>query len=317
MNINLFLASPRGYCAWVKRAIEIVDWALKKYWTHLYVNHEIVHNKYIIKYFENKWVIFWEKPENIKEGSIIIFSAHWVWPKFIETVRKQKLRFIDASCPLVIKVHNEAKKNIDEWYKIIYIWKKDHQEALWIKEEDENKIHIVSNLSDLENIKNSFEKDQKLALLTQTTLSVDETKSLIESIKNIFPNIVLPKTSDICYATTNRQEAIKKLCEKVDILFIVGSKNSSNSVKLKEIWEKNKIPSFLIDSYKEIEESIFEGILKEKWSINIWISWWASAPEKLIQEVINYFKSMWCKNIEEVNTIEEKISFWNNIELMI
>lgn len=317
MSINLFLASPRGYCAWVKRAIEIVDWALKKYWTPLYVNHEIVHNKYIIKYFENKWVIFWEKPENIKDGSIIIFSAHWVWPKFIETVRKQKLRFIDASCPLVIKVHNEAKKFINEWYKIIYIWKKDHQEALWIKEEDEGKIEIVSNLSDLESIKNSFEKDQKLALLTQTTLSVDETKSLIESIKNTFTNIVLPLSSDICYATTNRQEAIKKLCEKVDILFIVGSKNSSNSVKLKEIWEKKKIPSFLIDSYKEIEENIFEGILKEKWNINIWISGWASAPEKLVQEVINYFKSIWCKKIEEIKTTEEKISFWNKIELMI
>lgn len=309
MLIKLFLASPRWYCAWVKRAVDIVHLTLKKYWVPLYVNHEIIHNKFIINLFEKKWVIFWERIENIKKWGRIIFSAHWVWPRFIEKVKKQWLDFIDATCPLVIKVHNEAKRFISNWYEIIYIGKKDHQEAIWVKEECEEKIHIISNLTDLENLKSNFSKNMKLALLTQTTLSIDETKILIDEIKNIFPDITLPISSDICYATTNRQEAIKKLCEKVDILFIVWSKNSSNSLKLKEIWEKKDIPSFLIDSYEEIDENIIKTILNKKWKINIWLSWWASAPEDLVQEVIKFFISKWEVSIEEVKTIEENISF--------
>lgn len=315
MSINLFLASPRWYCAWVNRAIEILNLTLKKYWNPIYVNHEIVHNKFIVNYFEKKWVIFWEKLENIEKWNILVFSAHWVWPEFIKKVKEQWIKYIDASCPLVSKVHNEAKKFIKEWFEIIYIWQKNHQEAIWIKEENKEKIHIISNLSDLEYFNKNFNKNNKLALLTQTTLSIDETKLLIEEIKNIFPNIVLPKISDICYATTNRQEAIKELCKTVDILFIVGSKSSSNSSKLKELWEKNKIPSFLIDSYKEINQENLEKLIKEKWVLNIWLSWWASAPEKLIKEVIDFFISKWCKNIEEIKIVDENMHFPSNIEL--
>jgi len=313
MDIKIYLAELRWYCAGVHRAIKILDKTLEQFPVPIYVNHEIIHNKFIINYYEKKWIIFGEKLENIPENSIMVFSAHWVGPEFMKKVQNKNIKYIDASCPLVIKVHNEAKIFLEKWYDIIYIWKKGHQEAEWVKEEDKNKIHIVWSLEDLENIKI---KNKKIALLTQTTLSIDDTKILIENVWNKFPNIELPKVKDICFATTNRQEAVKKISEKnLDLLIIVGSQNSSNSNKLKQIWEKLNIKSILIDSYKEIDINILSTEGFSPLSLNIWISSWASAPDKLVKEVVEYLKSIWNTQIEIVKTVEEKMVFPSNLEL--
>jgi len=323
MQKKIYLAELRWYCAGVHRAINILNKAIKQFPTPIYVNHEIIHNKYIINYYEKKWIIFGEDLEKIPENSLMIMSAHWVGPEFIKKVKQKNIKYIDASCPLVVKVHNEAKRFLNEWYEIIYIWKKSHQEAEWIKEENPKKIHIISKIEDLDqlssfNIKGSTLEEwkgdgllnNKLALLTQTTLSVNETKNLIEKIKQKFPNIVLPKAKDICYATTNRQEAVIELCKKnLDLLIIVGSKNSSNSNKLKEIWEKNNIKSILIDSSKDLKEI---NISDYK---NIWISSWASAPDILVKEVLDFFKNNYNTEIEIVKTIKENMVFPSNLEI--
>ncbi len=329
MKIKIKLASPRGYCAGVKRAIEIVDLALKEFGTPLYVNHEIIHNKFIINHFENKGVIFGKDVEEIEPWNVIIFSAHWVWPEFVKKVRKQKLRFLDASCPLVIKVHREAQKFLSEWYEIIYIGEKKHVEAMWIKENNAEKIHIISNREDLNKIaltfssfskgspQNEMEREgfpSKLALLTQTTLSIDDIWSFIDDVKKKFPEIVLPKVQDICYATTNRQTAVKEICKNVDILIIVGSKNSSNSTKLKYIWEKKNINTFQIDSYTELWDE-FKNLLSDKESVIIWLSSWASVPDKLVQEVISYCEAVWKVEIEKITVADEKMIFPSKLEL--
>lgn len=307
MNINIHLASPRGFCAGVTRAIDILHKALKQYGSPLYVNHEIIHNKYIINYFEKKWVVFEDDLEKVPSWVIMIFSAHWVGPQFIQQVRDKQIQFIDASCPLVIKVHNEALNFIKKECKIIYIGSKKHQEALGVKEEAPKDIFIISNEEDLDNLQ--FAENEKLALLTQTTLSIDDTKGLIEATKMKFPQVVLPKASDICYATTNRQNAVKSLCEDIDLLIIVWSKNSSNSNKLKKIGENNGITSILIDSYDEIDDNLlFEDI-------KIWISSWASAPDKLVQWVINYLKEKGWNIHKEIIEIEENMNFWSELIL--
>jgi len=224
----------------------------------IYVNHEIVHNKFIVGYFERKWVIFSDDLDSIPTWSIMVFSAHGVAPSFVKAARDMWLRTLDASCPLVIKVHNEAKKFIDDGYKIIYIWKKTHQEAIWVADNDLENIFVVGNKSEADALK--FQEWQKLALLNQTTLSIDDTKELIEYVQWIYPEIKLPGFSDICYATTNRQEAVKELVKEADALIIVWSKNSSNSVKLALLWERAGMPNILIDAPNEIPEDFLENI---------------------------------------------------------
>lgn len=316
MNIKIYLAELRWYCAGVNRAINILNKALEQFPTPIYVNHEIIHNKYIIDFYEKKWIIFWEELINIPENSIMIMSAHWVGPEYIKKVKEKNIKYIDASCPLVIKVHNEAQKFLSEWYEIIYIWKKGHQEAEWVKEEEKNKIHIIWSIKELVKLKI---KSEKIALLTQTTLSVNETKNLIREIKNKYPKIVLPKAKDICYATTNRQDAVEKICENnLDLLIIVWSKNSSNSTKLKEIWEKKWIISILVDSSEDILNSPVIPFHKvdENKNFNIWISSWASAPEILVKEVLDFFKNKYNTEIEIVKTIEENMVFPSNLKLI-
>ena len=305
---NIILASPRGYCAWVDRAIGMLDDIISAYPDEtIYVNHEIVHNKFIVCYFERKWVIFWDDLESIPTGSIMVFSAHGVAPSFVRAAKDKWLRTLDASCPLVIKVHNEAKKFIADGYKIIYIWKKTHQEAIWVADNDLENIFVVGNKQEANEL--VFDKNQKLALLNQTTLSVDDTKELIAYVQSIYPDIKLPGFSDICYATTNRQEAVKELVWQVDALIIVGSKNSSNSVKLALLWEKAEIPNILIDSPEEIPDSFIE------WLKNIWISSWASVPDNLVQDVIKYLESKWAVFTKEIITKEEKMIFPYKLDL--
>ncbi len=307
MSFNIYLASPRWYCAWVDRAIQILDGALKKYGSPIYVNHEIIHNKYIVNFFEKRGAIFEENLDNIPKGSIIIFSAHGVWPDFRAEVKERWLKYIDATCPLVTKVHTEAKHFVKDGYEIIYIGKKNHQEAIWVKNENPNKTYVVYNKDDVDNL--SWLEWKKLALLTQTTLSVDDTTALIEYIKELYPDIDLPRAKDICYATTNRQAAVKEMTQYIDTLLIVGSESSSNSNKLRDIGEKKWINSYLIDTFEDIDESIFDNLE------NIWVSSWASGPEKLVQEVLEYLKSKGWIMKDELKTIEENMVFAYNLEL--
>lgn len=304
---NILLASPRWYCAGVDRAIGMLDDILNLHWAPIYVNHEIVHNKFIVNYFEKKWVIFSDDLDAIPTGSIMVFSAHGVAPSFVKKAQEKWLRTLDASCPLVIKVHNEAKKFISEGYKIIYIGKKTHQEAIGVADNDLENIFVVGNKKQADEL--DFQSGQKLALLNQTTLSVDDTKQLIEYVQSLYPDIKLPNFSDICYATTNRQEAVKQLVTQVDALIIVGSKNSSNSTKLMLIWEKSWIPSILIDSPWEIPNDFLKG------TKNIWISSGASVPDTLVQEVIKYLESKGMKFHKEIITKEEKMIFPYKLDL--
>jgi len=273
----------------------------------IYVNHEIVHNKFIVSYFERKWVIFSDDLDEIPTGSIMIFSAHGVAPSFVKAAKDKGLRTLDASCPLVIKVHNEAKKFISEGYKIIYIWKKTHQEAIGVADNDLENIFVVGNKDEADELR--FDEWQKLALLNQTTLSVDDTKELIEHVQSLYPDIKLPGFSDICYATTNRQEAVKEIVHDVDALIVVWSKNSSNSTKLALLWERAWIPNILIDSPEEIPETFLDNIDA------IWISSWASVPDNLVQDVVKYLEALGAVFEKEVVTKEEKMIFPYKIEL--
>ena len=298
---NIILASPRGYCAGVDRAIGMLRDILEAYGAPIYVNHEIVHNKFIVQYFEGKWVVFTDDLDRVAPWEIMVFSAHWVAPSYVEKVKQKWVRYIDASCPLVIKVHNEAKKFISDGYEVIYIGKHNHQEAIWVADNNLEKIHIISTLADLKAL--NFPADQKLALLNQTTLSVDDTKQLISQVQEKYPDIHLPSFSDICYATTNRQEAVKAIIGEIDALIIVGSKNSSNSVKLQWIWTAHSIPSILIDSPDEIPEGFFENIT------HLWISSGASVSEDLVQKLISHLESLWWKFSKEIQVAEEKMIF--------
>jgi 4-hydroxy-3-methylbut-2-enyl diphosphate reductase len=303
MPKKIYLASPRGYCAGVDRAIGMLDDIISAYPDEtIYVNHEIVHNKFIVSYFERKGVIFSEDLENIPSGSIMVFSAHGVAPSFVKRAKEKGLRTLDASCPLVIKVHNEAKKFIKDGYKIIYIGKKTHQEAIGVADNDLENIFVVGNKAEADMLE--FVQDQKLALLNQTTLSVDDTKDLIAYVQKLYPQVQLPSFSDICYATTNRQEAVKEIVKEVDCLIIVGSKNSSNSTKLALIGEKAGIPNILIDTPSEIPESFLKIAQK------IWISSGASVPDSLVQDVIQFLQQS-CDAVfeKEIVTKEEKMIF--------
>lgn len=304
---NIILASPRWYCAWVDRAIGMLDDILEAHGAPIYVNHEIVHNKFIVNYFERKWVIFSDDLDAIPSWNIMVFSAHGVAPSFVKAAKDKWLRTLDASCPLVIKVHNEAKKFIADWYKIIYIWKKTHQEAIGVADNDLENIFIVGNKDQADELK--FEEWQKLALLNQTTLSVDDTKDLIAYVQGLYPDVQLPGFSDICYATTNRQEAVKEAVKESDALIIVGSKNSSNSTKLCLIWERAWIPSLLIDAPEEIPNDFLD------WIKDLAISSWASVPDNLVQDVIKYLESKWAKFLKEIVTKEEKMIFPYKLDL--
>ena len=309
MSKKIFLASPRWYCAWVDRAIGMLNDVIDAYQGEtIYVNHEIVHNKFIVQYFERKWVVFTDDIKSVPSWSIMLFSAHWVAPSFVREAKEHGLRCLDASCPLVIKVHNEAKKFIRDGYKIIYIGKKDHQEAIWVKDNDPDNIFVVYSQAEVDEL--DLEAHQKLAVLNQTTLSVDDTKETIEYVQKCFPQVELPAFSDICYATTNRQEAVKELVTIVDALIIVGSQNSSNSLKLKLIWDKVGIKSILIDNKNELPDDFLD------WVENIGISSWASAPDNLVQELITHLESHFDAKLErEIVTKKEKMIFPYKIEL--
>ncbi len=234
MAFKIYLAKPRGFCAGVDRAIEILNLCLNKFGPPIYVRHAIVHNEKVVSEFEKKGIIFVEDIEKVPEGSVVVFSAHGVSPGVKEKAKKRKLRIIDATCPLVTKVHLEAKLYAEKGYTIFLIGHKNHVEVEGTMGEAPDKIILIERKEDILNINSEYEK---VAVLTQTTLSVDDTRELIEELQKKFPHLEKPKVNDICYATQNRQDAVKKIAPFVDIFLVIGSKQSSNSNRLKEIAE--------------------------------------------------------------------------------
>ena len=303
-QIKILLSAPRGFCAGVERAIEIVEKSILKYGSPVYVRHEIVHNKHVVDHLKNKGAIFVEELDEIDDKSRpVIFSAHGVPKKIPEEAKNYKMNYVDATCPLVSKVHREAENLYKAGYHIVLIGHENHPEVIGTMGQlPKGSIDLVQNESDaMKYITDSYEK---LAYITQTTLSVDDTKEIINILKNRFSNIREPAKEDICYATTNRQMAVKHIAKKCDMFFVIGSRNSSNSVRLVEVAKKSGCQnSQLFHSESEIP---FDQIQN---SNTIGISSGASAPEILVENFISELKNKFSINVEEVEIIKENVVF--------
>ena len=303
-KITIYLAAPRGFCAGVDRAIEIVKKTVKKYGAPVYVRHEIVHNKFVVKDLEEQGVIFIERLNEVKDKSRpVIFTAHGVPKSVPKTAKLKKIFSIDATCPLVTKVHREAEQLKKNNFQILLIGHANHPEVIGTMGQlPKGSVHLIETINDAISYKNQYKK--KLAYITQTTLSVDDTAEIIKIIKKKFPRIRGPKKDDICYATTNRQLAVKKISPLCDTIFVIGSKNSSNSLRLVEVAKKSGCANtFLIDSKEECK---INDILEYK---NIGITSGASAPEKLIFDLIDEFKKSAEIELKEIEVAKEKVSF--------
>lgn len=281
-TMEILLSSPRGFCAGVERAIKIVDEALELLPHPIYVNHEIVHNSHVIKNFEEQGVIFVEGLETVPNKSTLIFNAHGVSPALVKEAQDRELRVIDATCPLVSKVHFEAIRYAKNGYNILLIGHNGHPEVIGVIGEAPHKIHVVESPEEVKDL--PFTKDDKLAYITQTTLSVDDCNVVANALKERFPQIVQPKKSDICYATTNRQHAIKTISSEADISIVVGSPNSSNSNRLREVAENNGTTAYLVNSPADLSKDWFKG--NEK----VGVTAGASTPEDIVQAVIAWLK---------------------------
>ena len=304
--INIALANPRGFCAGVERAIIIVEQALKKFGAPIYVRHEVVHNRFVIDDLKSKGAIFVDNIGDIPEGSHVIFSAHGV-SKVVKTdAKNRKLIAIDATCPLVTKVHREVNKMYGENYHIIMIGHTGHPEVEGTmgqieKNSPDASIHLIENKEDVSNL--TIPVNNRVSYVSQTTLSVDDTQEIIDALKYKYPNIQGPKSSDICYATQNRQDSVKKMIAYQDIILVVGSANSSNSNRLVEIAKKQGIEAHLIDNPDEFDSDILKG------KNRIGLTAGASAPEAQVQLVINFISQFNKVELTEIDGIEESITF--------
>ena len=303
-HLKILLSAPRGFCAGVERAIEIVEKSIKKYGAPVYVRHEIVHNKYVVDDLKNKGAIFVEELEEIEDRTRpVIFSAHGVPKKIPEDAKNYNMSYIDATCPLVSKVHREAENLHKSGYHLILIGHQNHPEVIGTMGQlPKGSIDLVQNEDEAKEYKPINNK--KISYVTQTTLSVDDTRDIIEILKERFPNIKEPMKEDICYATTNRQMAVKNIAKKCDLFFVIGSRNSSNSVRLVEVAKKSGCSNaILIHSQSEIPFDLIKD------SNTIGISSGASAPEILVDNFINELKNKFTVSINEVEMIKENVVF--------
>jgi 4-hydroxy-3-methylbut-2-enyl diphosphate reductase len=282
--MRVLLASPRGFCAGVDRAIEIVEQALARFGAPVYVRHEIVHNRHVVESLRAKGAIFVDEPEQAPPGSILIFSAHGVSPAVREAAAKSGLRTIDATCPLVTKVHKEAQRFAKDDREIVLVGHAGHVEVEGTMGHAPEVMHLVETVDDVEKL--DVRDPSRLAVLTQTTLSVDDTRDVLEALKRRFPEIALPKKDDICYATQNRQDAVRQLTREVQLVLVVGAPASSNSNRLVELAAKSGIPAHLVQSADEIEPAWLEGVA------TVGVTAGASAPELLVEQVVARLRAL-------------------------
>ena len=298
---RLILAKPRGFCAGVERAIEIVEIALKIYPPPVYVFHEIVHNTHVVKDVGSRSAIVVNEILDAPDGSVLVFSAHGVSPAIREEARKKNLKLIDATCPLVTKVHMEAILFAKQGCTILLVGHDGHDEVVGTMGEAPDRIILVDTPEDVEKLR--VEDPDKVAVITQTTLSLDDTKDTIAAIKKKFPKVIFPPKEDICYATTNRQIAVKEIATKADLILVIGSENSSNSKRLQEVSKDKGVQAYLIDDVTKIKPEWFEGVE------TVAITAGASAPEHLVQEVLTYFKKLGVSEVKEEEVISEAVKF--------
>ncbi|MGH2957016.1 MAG: 4-hydroxy-3-methylbut-2-enyl diphosphate reductase [Solirubrobacterales bacterium] len=298
---RVLLAAPRGYCAGVDRAVETVEHALDLYGAPVYVRKEIVHNKHVVHELEKRGAIFVDQETEVPEGEMVVFSAHGVAPSVHENAAQRNLRTIDATCPLVTKVHVEARKFAEEGYTIFLVGHQGHEEVEGTTGEAPENIVLVQTEADVDGLE--VDDPDKVAYITQTTLSVGETTSIIERLKERFPKITGPKTDDICYATTNRQQAVKELARECDLVLVIGSTNSSNSNRLVEVAREHGAASYLIDNHLQVDESWLEGVE------TVGITSGASAPEELVARLISFFRERGASDVSELRTVDEDVRF--------
>jgi 4-hydroxy-3-methylbut-2-enyl diphosphate reductase len=300
---KIVLATPRGFCAGVDRAIHVVEKAIEKFGSPIYVRHEIVHNKFVVDTLRDKGVVFVDELSQVPEGSVVIFSAHGVAERIYDEAKARNLQVLDASCPLVLKVHFSAKRHYNAGRHIILIGHAGHAEVEGtLGQLPEGAITLIRNENDVETVE--VPADKELAYITQTTLSVAETRKIIEALKRRFPNIIGPEAGDLCYATGNRQAAVLDLCSMVDMLLVVGAKNSSNSSRLMELGLEQGLPSHLIADVNDIDLSWFEGI------DTVGISSGASGPEVLVQGVVDWLKAKFeSVNVQNLIKLVENTKF--------
>jgi 4-hydroxy-3-methylbut-2-enyl diphosphate reductase len=301
MENEILLAQPRGFCAGVDRAIEIVERALQQFGAPIYVRHEIVHNAYVVNDLRNKGAIFIEDLDDVPAGNTLVFSAHGVSKAVREEAESRGLKVYDATCPLVTKVHVEVAKMRKQGAEIIMIGHAGHPEVEGTMGQAEEGMHLVETVDDVQKL-NVANPDQ-LAYVSQTTLSVDDTAEIIAALKARFPNIAEPKKGDICYATTNRQEAVKFMAPQVEVVIVVGSPNSSNSNRLREVAEKKGTPAYMVDNAAGIDPAWIAGRKR------IGVTAGASAPEVLVQAVIERLKTLGAASVRALEGVEENVTF--------
>jgi 4-hydroxy-3-methylbut-2-enyl diphosphate reductase len=298
---KVLLAAPRGYCAGVDRAVQTVERALEIHGPPVYVRKEIVHNKHVVEGLRERGAIFVESESEIPNGAVAVFSAHGVAPSVHANARARELQTIDATCPLVTKVHVEATRFAQDGYTIVLIGHEGHEEVEGTMGEAPERIVLVQSEQDVDELE--VEDPERIAYVTQTTLSVDETGAIIARLKERFPSLVGPRTDDICYATTNRQTAVKQLAGSCDLMLVIGSRNSSNSVRLVEVARDFGTDAHLIDSASEVREEWLEG------KRVVGISSGASAPENLVGELVGFFRARGVQDISEVDAVHEDVRF--------
>jgi 4-hydroxy-3-methylbut-2-en-1-yl diphosphate reductase len=304
---RVLLASPRGYCAGVERAVETVERALELYGAPVYVRKQIVHNAHVVQELERRGAIFVDSEREVPEGSTIVFSAHGVAPSVHANAATRRLRTIDATCPLVTKVHAQARRYAAEGYTIVLIGHAGHEEVEGTMGEAPDSIVLVESVEEAERLE--LPADAKLAYITQTTLSVDETGEIIAVLRRRFPHIHAPKKEDICYATSNRQWAVKEMFDHIDLLLVIGSQNSSNSNRLVEVARAAGVRSYLIDDETEIAEEWLEGVEA------VGLTSGASAPERLVGRVCAWFRERGVTEIQQHQMVDEGVEFRLPVEL--
>jgi 4-hydroxy-3-methylbut-2-en-1-yl diphosphate reductase len=298
---KLLLASPRGYCAGVDRAVQTVERALEIHGPPVYVRKEIVHNKHVVEQLRSRGAIFVDQETEVPEGSVTVFSAHGVAPSVHANAKARGLDTIDATCPLVTKVHVEARRFAEDGYTIVLVGHAGHEEVEGTMGEAPDSIVLVQSEQDVDQLR--VADPEKVAYVTQTTLSVEETGVIIARLRERFPSIVGPRTDDICYATTNRQAAVRQMAASCDLVLVIGSRNSSNSVRLVEVAQDNGIEAHLIDNASEVREQWLDG------KRTVGISSGASAPEELVQELVDLFRARGVDDVSELQVTREDVRF--------